>query len=153
MIETYYKNQLKNLTRMLETTFTLEIQSNPRNISAIEPYVNQVVDTYEIDGELYGNILISLTEAVNNAIIHGNDADESKSVSVQLKKQKKMLSFIITDEGDGFDYSNLPDPTAPENILKLGGRGIFLMQQLADDVAFHNEGSTVEIKFKVDYPI
>jgi len=134
---------------MQDTTFTLELKSHPKNVSEIEPYVNQIVEAYGVDTEMYGNILISLTEAVNNAIIHGNHHDEEKSVTVQLRKNDKYLNFSVTDEGKGFDFNDLPDPTAPENILKIGGRGVFLMRQLADLVIFSNEGSTVEVQFKL----
>jgi serine/threonine-protein kinase RsbW len=134
---------------MQETTFTLELKSHPKNISVIEPYINQVVEAYDVDHEMYGNILISLTEAVNNAIMHGNDGDEDKMVRVGLKKNNKNLVFSISDDGAGFNYDDLPDPTAPENILKLGGRGIFLMKQLADLVIFSDKGNTVEIQFNL----
>ncbi len=134
---------------MQDTTFTLEIKSHPKNVSHIEPYVNQIVDAYGVDTEMYGNILISLTEAVNNAIIHGNDHDEEKMVRVRLKRDDKRLVFLVSDEGGGFNFNDLPDPTAPENILKLGGRGVFLMRQLADLVIFSDEGSTVEVQFKL----
>lgn len=134
---------------MQDTTFTLEFKSHPKNVSCIEPYVNQVVEAYGVDTEMYGNILISLTEAVNNAIIHGNDHDAEKMVRVRLKRDDKRLVFLISDEGEGFNFNDLPDPTAPENILKLGGRGVFLMRQLADLVIFSDEGSTVEVQFKL----
>lgn len=133
---------------MQDTTFTLELKSNPMNISFIEPYVNKVVETYNIDYEMYGNILISLTEAVNNAIIHGNKYDDKKLVTVSMMKDEKKIAFFVTDQGKGFRHGDLPDPTAPENILKLGGRGVFLMRQLADLVVFSNNGSTVEVHFK-----
>ena len=134
---------------MQDTTFTLELKSHPKNVSVIEPYVNQIVEAYGVDTEMYGNILISLTEAVNNAIIHGNDHDENKNVIVRLRKNEKYLNFAVSDEGSGFNFNDLPDPTAPENILKIGGRGVFLMRQLADLVIFSDEGSTVEVQFKL----
>ena len=134
---------------MQETTFTLELKSNPKNIAVIEPYINQVVEAYNVDNEMYGNMLISLTEAVNNAISHGNNMDATKNVTINLRSAAKSLTFLVTDEGPGFDYNDLPDPTAPENILKLGGRGVFLMRQLSDLVIFSNSGNTVEIQFKI----
>ena len=127
----------------------LELSSNPKNVERIEPFVEKMVGPYKINPDTYGNILISLTEAVTNAIIHGNGEDESKTVQVQLNKLKNKLAFRITDEGKGFDYDNVPDPTSPENLLKIGGRGVFLMRQLCDDVKFHNNGSTVEIHFNI----
>ena len=127
----------------------LKLASDPKNVARVESFVEHLVDKYGISHDVYGNILISLTEAVTNAIIHGNDNDESKTVQVRLKKQKNKLAFLISDEGGGFDFDNLPDPTAPENLLKIGGRGVFLMKQLSDDVVFYDNGSTVEICFQI----
>ena len=127
----------------------LKLPSNPRNIAMVESFVEKMVHRYKLTPDIYGNILISLTEAVNNAIIHGNRNDESKSVKIQLDKRKDRLNIRVSDEGRGFDYHNLPDPTAPENIMKVGGRGVFLMHQLTDDIKFDDNGSTVEMHFKI----
>ncbi len=127
----------------------LKLTSHPRNISLVEKFVSKVATMYKINGEIYGNMLISLTEAVNNAIIHGNKNDETKQVRIQLKKLENRLAFQISDEGRGFDPKRIPDPTCPENILKCGGRGVFLMQQLSDSVTFCNNGSTVVIEFNI----
>lgn len=127
----------------------LKLASDPKNVARVESFVEHLVDKYGISPDVYGNILISLTEAVTNAIIHGNDNDRTKTVLVRLKKQKNRLAFLVSDEGCGFDFDNLPDPTAPENLLKIGGRGVFLMRQLSDNVVFYDNGSTVEICFKI----
>ncbi len=134
---------------MANTVNMLELVSDPQNVSKVEPFVEGLVDRYQIQPEVYGNILISLTEAVTNAIMHGNGADEKKKVKVKAEPRSNKIAFLISDEGPGFDYSNLPDPTAPENILKIGGRGVFLMKQLSDLVVFSDNGSTVEIQFSV----
>ncbi|TXB62889.1 ATP-binding protein [Phaeodactylibacter luteus] len=127
----------------------LKLSSNPRNIALVESFVEKAVSKYEINPDVYGNILITLTEAVNNAIIHGNSNDESKTVQIQLRKQEGCLAVRVTDEGCGFDPNNLPDPTAPENLMQVGGRGVFLMHQLSDMLLFHNNGSTVEMRFNL----
>lgn len=127
----------------------LKLSSNPRNIALVESFVERIVKQYQLNQDLYGNILITLTEAVNNAIIHGNRKDESKTVQIQLRKLSNCLAIRVTDEGRGFDVGEIPDPTAPENLLKVGGRGVFLMQQLSDAVEFHNEGRTVEMQFNI----
>ena len=88
-----------------------------------------------------------MTEGVNNAIVHGNKLDPEKSVAVACSIDEKNLVFRITDEGPGFDYDNLPDPTAPENIEKPHGRGVFLMRHLADECAFEDDGRIVELTF------
>src|SRR5690606_16828395 len=111
----------------------LKLASDPKNVARIESFVDHLVHKYGISSDVSCNILISLTEAVTNAIIHGNARDCNKQVLVRLKKDKNKLAFIISDEGCGFDFDNLPDPTSPENLLKIGGRGVFLMRQLSDD--------------------
>mgnify|MGYP006292403397 CR=1 FL=1 len=134
---------------MRDKNIMLRLTSDPRNISMVESFVQRIVEKYKIHPDKYGNILISLTEAVNNSIIHGNRKDQSKCVHIHLHKKRDRLAIRVSDEGCGFDYRQLPDPTAPENLVKLGGRGVFLMQQLSDDLRFHNNGSTVEIHFKL----
>lgn len=127
----------------------LTLSSHPRNISQIEPFVQQLVNQFEIKEELFGNILVALTEAVSNAIIHGNNAKASKQVLIRSCCMDTSIKFTVADEGAGFDHSALPDPTAPENILKPGGRGVFLIQQLSDAVTYLEEGRVVEMRFKL----
>jgi serine/threonine-protein kinase RsbW len=91
--------------------------------------------------------MIAVTESVNNAIKHGNNCDKNKNVTLTAVYEDNKVRFIVEDEGPGFDPEKLPDPTAPENLEKLGGRGIFLMQQLSDEVSFFNEGRTSEMVF------
>lgn len=128
----------------------LKVPSNPRNISVVETFVNRMVEKYKISPDLHCNILVSLTEAVNNAILHGNCCDETKNVQIQFKRSKNTLAIRVSDEGCGFDLQNVPDPTAPENLTKCGGRGVFLIRQLSDAVKYHNNGSTVEMQFKIN---
>ena len=125
------------------------LPSIPSNIVHIEPFIDSFRCEYAIGDEVYGNMLVCITEAVNNAIIHGNHSDEEKKVVVFLRKVKNLITCLVADEGNGFDYNNLPDPTAPENIENAGGRGIFLMKNLSDFVIFSNDGSNVEIQFKI----
>ena len=127
----------------------LKLSSHLRNIPVVENYIENVVNKYKVSPDKYGNILISMTEAVTNAIRHGNDHDETKNVQVTIQKRKNTISCRVSDEGPGFDYNSLPDPTCPENILKCGGRGVFLMRELADDIQFLDNGSTVEMRFKI----
>ncbi|MDX1666681.1 MAG: ATP-binding protein [Saprospiraceae bacterium] len=127
----------------------LTLDSDPGNIASIEAFVQKITEKYRLSPDTHGNILISLTEAVNNAIIHGNCEDRSKCVKIRFDKIEDRISFRVSDEGCGFDFQSLPDPTRPENRCKLGGRGVFLIQQLSDQVHFHDNGSTVEMHFKL----
>ena len=130
----------------------LEFASEIENINIIERFIDEICDEYKVGEENYGNILIAITEAVNNAISHGNRRDPSKKVTFTFIPSANELVFVIRDEGPGFDYDNLPDPTAPENIEQPNGRGVFLMSHLADEVTFDETGSTVELKFNHTVP-
>ena len=132
---------------MTTTLPELRFDSKPENIAVVEKLIDKISADHGIVAEHYGNVLIAMTEGVNNAIIHGNKLDETKSVSVSCAIDEKTLVFRITDEGPGFDYDNLPDPTAPENIEKPHGRGVFLMRHLADECAFEDDGRIVELTF------
>lgn len=127
----------------------LKIRSRKQNIADLEDFIKSIFDEFDLHEDLYPNMLISLTEAVNNAIQHGNRNDHAKSVLIETMKREDRVSFVIVDEGPGFDYNSLPDPTAPENLEKTGGRGVFLMHQLSDNVRFRENGSRVEIEFLI----
>lgn len=123
--------------------------SHPRNVEKVSALVERVAIRYKISPDVYGNVLISMMEAVTNAIKHGNCNDESKMVKIRMEKRRDRLAVSISDEGNGFDPNALPDPTAPENLLKIGGRGVFLMQQLSDSIQFTDNGRTVEMEFAI----
>lgn len=127
----------------------LKLNSNPTNIQKLSKYVESIVQQHRIRPDAQGDILISLTEAVNNAIIHGNRKDENKFVEVTCTVREAHLSLKVKDEGKGFDYKNLPDPTSKERICECGGRGVFLMRQLSKSCKFHNKGNTVEMEFQI----
>ncbi len=127
----------------------LELSSDIRQMPKVESFVENIVERYDVGPDVYGNILISLTEAVTNAIVHGNASNPIKQVKVRMEKVRNKLIFKVTDQGGGFDFNTIPDPTAPENLLKVGGRGVFMMKQLCDLVVFSEEGSTVEMQFKI----
>lgn len=127
----------------------LKLPSNLENVAEVRAYVDDIVSRYRISADLYPNILISLTEAVTNAIVHGNRQDASKKVRIRMRKQCNCLSICVSDEGRGFDYKSLPDPTAPENLTKCGGRGVLVMRELSDCIHFKDNGRTVEMEFKL----
>ena len=143
---------LKNFSIIeLPMNSNLVIPSDPTEISNVESFVEKLCNEQNVGDEVFGNILISLTEAANNAMIHGNKSNKNKTVTISCSKDDstKRLIFIVKDEGGGFDYNQLPDPTAPENLDRPCGRGVFLMMQLADLVIFSDKGATVELQFKV----
>ena len=135
----------------METSYkeieSVSFPSDLKNLRIAESLIDDVCRECHIHEDHYGNILIAVTEAVNNAIQHGNMEDASRSVKISIHQNGKELKFIIADDGEGFAFNNLPDPTAPENIEKESGRGIFLMKSLADEVSFENNGAKVVLTF------
>ncbi len=125
------------------------IYSKIENIRIIEKLVDEVSDEAGINSDIYGKVLIATVEAVNNSIIHGNKQDENKKVSVLFKILENEMRVFIEDEGHGFNYSNVPDPTKPENIENIHGRGVYLIKHLADEVVFHGHGNKIELKFTI----
>ncbi|MCG8307290.1 MAG: ATP-binding protein [Cytophagales bacterium] len=128
-------------------TIKIEIPSITENIRIIESFIDNAKERFNLDDDIYGNIMIAVTESVNNAIMHGNKNDRSKNVTLSLSLNNNIINFKIKDEGVGFDFQNLPDPTSPENLDKPSGRGIFLMKHLSDEVNFSKNGSMVELSF------
>jgi serine/threonine-protein kinase RsbW len=127
----------------------LKINSKIENLRKVEKLVDELSAEHSISADIYGNILIAALEAANNAILHGNKLDENKNVIITVRIVEKKLLIKIEDEGNGFDYKNVPDPTAPENIENVNGRGIFLMEKLSDQIEFTRNGATVELEFNL----
>ena len=126
------------------------ITSRTDNLHLVEKYVDDFSAIYGIDKDLYGNLLIAAIEATNNAITHGNKLEENKKVELEFAIVDNKIVLTVKDEGSGFDYKNLPDPTLQENIEKMSGRGVFLMARLSDTIEFENNGSLVKMTFLMD---
>jgi serine/threonine-protein kinase RsbW len=131
-------------------TISIQIPSIMENIRMIESFIDNAKEKFRLEDDIYGNIMIAVTEAVNNAIKHGNSGDKLKNVSLSLTLEDSIIKFVVKDEGGGFDFENLPDPTSPENLEKPGGRGIFLMKHLSDEVKFKDGGKIVEMSFYIN---
>lgn len=125
----------------------LKIKSISENLRKVEKFVDEVSSDLSLNDEIYGNLLIATLEAAKNAIVHGNKEQEDKDVDIFLTKEKTRIVLRVQDQGSGFDYKNIPDPTAPENIEKINGRGVFLMQKLSDQIEFFENGSIVQLTF------
>ena len=127
----------------------IKIQSKIENLRKVEKLVDDISAEYNISQDVYGNILIAVLEAANNAILHGNKLNENKDVNITILKKEKSVKIMVEDQGGGFDYKNIPDPTAPENLENVNGRGIFLMEKLSDNIEFTNNGASVELTFNL----
>ena len=130
----------------------IQIASRMEGITEVEALINEICETLGVEETHYGEILIAMTEAVNNAIVHGNKLDSNKMVDVSVHTEGPALEFRVADQGPGFDHENIPDPTSPENIEKPNGRGVFLMRQLADSCEFEELGRISILRFESAIP-
>ena len=129
--------------------YTLQLPSTQESITQLEALIENIADKYHVSEDTFANMMTCLNEALINAIKHGNKLDPGKKVIVNAEADPKRIVWTITDEGPGFDYNDLPDPTAPENIENLTGRGVFIIKHLADQCIFNAAGNEVELHFKI----
>ena len=127
----------------------LQIPSDIGNLRLVEKAIDELSMELNLSDEIYGNVMVATMEATNNAIIHGNNSDPSKNVKIQIQFEEKELKVYVEDQGIGFDFRNVPDPTAPENLEKINGRGIFLMEHLSDVIVYLEDGRIVMLKFRL----
>ena len=125
----------------------IRIESKLTNLRIVEKFVDEITNEIGISKKFYGKILISSLEAVNNAIIHGNNLVSDKFVDISIEFRKDQLKIIVEDEGKGFSPAKVPDPTVPENLEEVNGRGVFIMSRLADVIEFSKKGNTVTMIF------
>lgn len=134
-----------------EQSYVLQLASDREHIRQVEPFLRTIDGLSALSEDRYHNMLVAVTEAVNNAIIHGNQCDVQKVATLSVHVASTSITFVITDQGRGFDADAVPDPRLPENLLRDGGRGVFLMRHLADDVTFASTptGTTVTITYRL----
>jgi serine/threonine-protein kinase RsbW len=129
--------------------YTLQLPSRPESITLLENLIEEIADRFNISEDTFANMMTCLNEVTTNAIIHGNKSDPNKKVIINAEVDSKRAVWTITDEGEGFDYVHLADPTAPENLENLTGRGVFIVKHLADQCVFNAKGNEVELLFKL----
>ena len=125
----------------------LKISSEIENLRIVEKAIDEITALTNISYSCYGKIMVAVLEAVNNAIVHGNKFSSDKFVNISLKSESDKLTVVVKDEGTGFSPESVPDPTLPENIEKISGRGVFLMMKLADEIKFNKKGNTATLIF------
>ncbi len=131
-------------------TYTLQLASSLESLNQLESFIEDIRIKYSLQEEVYANVLICLNEACINAIVHGNRLSPTLKVYINLEVwDKKRLVFSISDEGNGFDYQTLEDPTLVENREKEVGRGVYIIRKLADQCIFNDRGNQLELHFKI----
>ena len=118
----------------MNETKKLVLPSEPESLIEADAFTEQIMNAMDFSQDQRDDIAISVSEAVGNAIIHGNLNDPQKSVTLVLRRIRNGLKIVVSDEGNGFDANNIPDPTKPENLLAEAGRGILIIHHLMDDV-------------------
>ena len=126
----------------------IKIESKIINLRVVEKVIDEVTNDIGIKQDNYGKILVSTLEAVNNAILHGNNSDPDKFVNISINFDEHELKVKVTDQGYGFSPETVPDPTTPTNIEEINGRGVFLMSHLADEIKYNKRGNIVTMIFK-----
>jgi serine/threonine-protein kinase RsbW len=127
----------------------LAIKSDKKELEKVENFLLQIFEKEEIPKTCFNKVYLCISEAVINSIEHGNKNNKDKQVDIQINCMHGNICIEIHDEGDGFDYKLIEDPTLNNNIRKERGRGIHIMRSLCSKVEFRNEGKCVEIKIDV----
>ncbi len=129
-----------------------ELKTSIFEIDNLNFYLDEALAGLNISADKYNNILLAVTEAVNNAIIHGNKNDIKKKIELEFVITDEFIKIIVTDEGEGFDLNKVPDPTLPENILNEHGRGIFIMKHFVDELKVEKnpKGNSLILKIKLN---
>ena len=138
---------------MLNNHFEITFPADIQNLSLVENTIEGLSEQGTIPETVFGNVMVACTEATLNAIHHGSGDDSGKLVRIRVELSDDELSILVSDQGTGFDFDNLPDPTEPENIEKASGRGIFIIQNLSDELEFLDEGSTIKMTFALNVPV
>lgn len=128
---------------------SLKLRSVPTEVHKLERFTEELCDEYNINNSYFGNILVVLTEAFENAMFHGNAADPEKFITISFEPRPKGFLFEVRDEGKGFDFDNIPDATDVEGNPEGKGTGLYLIHSLADEVSFTDRGRCIRILFSI----
>ncbi len=135
----------------MDQELILELPNDIRTIEHAVDYVMRHCSTCcDYARRLNLNFRVGLTEALSNAMLYGNASDPRKRVRVEVDIRVEEVAVRVTDQGVGFDPTTVPDPTLPDNISKTGGRGIFLMKALMDEVRFNDQGNSVTLVLRLE---
>jgi len=115
-------------------------------VKDVEILISKIKDIVEVSDQIYYNIIVAVTEGINNAINHGNKSDKEKDIKIDIYLNKNAFAIQIEDQGEGFEIENVKDPRNHENLLKDNGRGVFLMKELSNDFQISSSVSGTVVK-------
>ncbi|MEX0779497.1 MAG: ATP-binding protein [Balneolales bacterium] len=127
----------------------LIIPSDLEKLEDVQSFSEKLNQWADLQEEKAASVSLALSEAVTNAILHGNKENVEKKVEIQTSLQDNKLHITVEDEGEGFTPTELPNPTAEENLLNTSGRGVFLINQVCDDVKYSKKGNQVTLIFNL----
>jgi len=125
----------------------LEIRSTYKELDKLEGFLNSLQENLKFDDEFYAKLMLTVSEAATNGVVHGNELNPDKKVFLKAESKNRGLVISIQDEGDGFDPENIPNPLAEENLLNTSGRGVFLMEEYAKSVEYQDKGRRLILSF------
>ena len=132
---------------MIHNPLNLVLPSQMESLQTLDSFMSQLIASMELDPDASASVMVSTFEAVTNAIRHGNRLNPIKKVYIECCVEPTRINITVSDEGQGFCPDDVRDPTDPANIEIEGGRGVYLIRQLADEVRFLNDGRCVEMEF------
>ena len=127
---------------------SLSLGSTIDRLSQVEGLIDELYEGGQLTESVYGNVLVAVTEAFLNAHNHGNAEDPSKRIDLEFDIDDSQVVIKVSDEGLGFDFEQLPDPTSADNIEKVSGRGLFIIKSLSDELEFERDGATLVMTFQ-----
>ena len=128
---------------MSKQTFRLSLQSTYEESEKVPDFVTEIQEKSQLKDDTTGNLMLLLSEAVTNAIVHGNNLDESKTVEVEVQVNSNKIISTVKDQGDGFNPQATNNPLKEENLLKESGRGIFLIREISDSMDYLDNGTKI----------
>jgi len=124
------------MTKAILKNMHFSLPSRLQSLAKVEHIVHRIAAAMDLSSDEHDNLAISVTEAVGNAIVHGNKKDPAKRVTVDALMESDRVHITVTDQGSGFDPNVLQNPLEPQNLMKESGRGIFILKNLMDAVDF-----------------
>lgn len=127
----------------------LILKSTYEDLNKLEGFLNDLQTELKFDDEFYARLMLTVSEATTNGVVHGNELDENKKVTLIAEYKNNILKISSHDEGAGFKPEEVPNPLAEENLLKTSGRGVFLMSEYADSIEYEDEGRKLVLEFSL----
>ena len=127
----------------------VQVEGSEGYLAFLDGFIDGLRVELGLSEDVASNVVISLSEAMNNAFLHGNNGSKDVPIGVTVYRDNDMLAFAVSDSGDGFDYDLLRDDLSDDLLDVPGGRGIFIMRALADEVCFNEAGNETTLKFRI----